>query len=86
MVLEGALVVGGVSLATLAISRFKCVIKKNGKLNWGCAFMEKPLIPDDDEIAAKEFDLGTVKGIYFVPKHIVKHNNESESESESESD
>ena len=28
MVLEGALVVGGVSIATLAVSRFKCIVKK----------------------------------------------------------
>ncbi len=54
--------------------------------------MEKPLIPDDDAITVKEFDLGTVKGIYVVPKHVkeikepVKHNNESESESGSDSE
>ena len=58
--------------------------------------MEKPLIPDDDEINVKEFDLGTVKGIYVVLKHIKndskdikepdKHKNESESESGSDSE
>ena len=50
MVLEGALLVGSISVITLAVSRFKCLIKKNGTLNWGCACMEKPLIPDDDEL------------------------------------
>ena len=89
MVLEGALVVGGVSIATLAVSRFKCIVKKNGSWHYACAFTEKPLIPDDDELTVKEFDVGTVKGLYIVPKHInhnekepAKHKKESESESD----
>ena len=88
MVLEGALLVGSISVITLAVSRFKCLIKKNGTLNWGCACMEKPLIPDDDDLTVKEFDLGAVKGLYIVPKHInhnekepATHKKESESES-----
>jgi uncharacterized membrane protein len=87
MVLEGALVVGSISIITLAVSRFKCFIKKNGHLNYGLGCTDKPLIDDTDELIVKQFDLGeNVKGIYVVPRHIVKNKNESESESESESD
>ena len=32
--------------------------------------MDKPIVPDDDEIEVKQFDLGeNVKGLYVRPKH-----------------
>ncbi len=75
---DGALIAGGISILTLAVSRFKCIVKKNGSLNWGCACMDKPLIQDEDEILVKQFDLGNVKGLYVVPKHVLhEHQNEN---------
>ena len=82
MVLEGALVVGGISIITLAVTRFKCFIKKNGHLNYGLGCTDKPIIDDTDELVVKQFDVGeNVKGIYVVPRHM-KNKKESDSESE----
>ena len=50
MVFEyGALTVGGISIATIIVSKLKFYIKKNGSLNWGIGCQDKPLV-DDDEI------------------------------------
>ena len=81
---DGALLVGGISIATIAITKFKCFVKKNGHLNYGCGCTDKPLI-DDDEISVKQFELGdNVKGIYMMPKHVPhikpEHHNETDSE------
>ena len=66
--LEGALTVGGISIVTLIIKRFKCYVKKNGSFNWGCGCTDKPLI-DDDELEIKQIELGDVKVLYVKPKH-----------------
>ena len=61
--LEGALTVGGISIATLIIAKLKCYVKKNGAWTFGCGFMDKPLI-DDDEIEIKTVELGDVHVLY----------------------
>ena len=73
--LEGALPVGGISIATLIITRFKCLVKKNGVLNYSCGCLDKPLF-DDDELEIKQVDLGDVKILYVKPKHIQHHHYE----------
>lgn len=69
MAVETGLIVGGVSIISLIVTKFKCFIRRSGHLSWGIGFTEKPIIIDDDELQVKDFDLGTVKGIYVIPKH-----------------
>ena len=77
---DGALLVGGISIATIAITKFKCFVKKNGHLTYAMGCTDKPLI-DDDDICIKQFDLGdNVKGIYAVPKHLPHVEQSSDSE------
>ena len=64
----GALVVGGISLATIALNRVRWYFKKNGQFVWGCGCSDRPLI-DDDELQLKQFELGDVKALVVVPKH-----------------
>ena len=66
---ETGIIVAGSSLLTSIISKFKCFIRKNGKITWGMGFTEKPIIVDDDELKVEEFELGSVKGLYVIPKH-----------------
>jgi hypothetical protein len=71
MVFEaGALTVGGISIATIIVSKFKFYVKKNGSFNWGCGCSDKPLI-DDDEIEVKVVELGNVHVMYVKNKHHV---------------
>lgn len=62
------LLVGGISIATAIVAKLKCYVKKNGSVNWGCGFQDKPLV-DDDEIEVRTIDLGDVKVLYARPKH-----------------
>ena len=75
---DGALIVGGISIATLALSRFKCLVKKNGHFTWGLACMDKPLV-DDDEVTVKTTELGVVKILYVKKKH-AQHEDEVDSD------
>ena len=71
MVFEaGALTVGGISIATIIVSKLKFYVKKNGSFNWGCGCSDKPLI-DDDEIEVKVVELGDVHVMYVKNKHHV---------------
>ena len=72
-----AFAVAGASLATIIIAKFKCYVKKNGTCNYGCGFLDKNLV-DDDEIEVKQFDMGDIKGIYVKPKgkHHLHHSEE----------
>ena len=80
--LEGALTVGGISIVTLIITRFKCLVKKNGVLNYSCGCLDKPLF-DDDELEIKQMDLGDVKILYVKPKHATaQHHYESVTDDE----
>ena len=73
MVFEaGTLTVGGISIATIIVSKFKFYVKKNGSFNWGCGCSDKPLI-DDDEIEVKVVELGDVHVMYVKNKHHVPH-------------
>jgi hypothetical protein len=69
MVETGAIVVGSISILTLIITKLKCYAKKNGGCNYGCGFMDKSLI-DDDETEIKTIDLGeSVHVMYVKNKH-----------------
>jgi hypothetical protein len=65
MVETGAIVVGSISIFTLIITKLKCYAKKNGSCNYGCGFMDKSLI-DDDEIDVKTIDLGESVHVMYV--------------------
>ena len=65
MVETGAIVVGSISILTLIITKLKCYAKKNGSCNYGCGFMDKSLI-DDDEIDVKTIDLGESVHVMYV--------------------
>ena len=65
---DGALLVGAISITTLAISRFKCLLKKHGHWYLGVARMDKPLI-GDDEIEVNTTELGNVKILNVKTKH-----------------
>ena len=69
MVETAAIVVGSISILTLIITKLKCYAKKNGGCNYGCGFMDKSLI-DDDETEIKTIDLGeSVHVMYVKNKH-----------------
>ena len=77
---EGAVVVGGISILTLIITKLKCYAKKNGSCNYGIACMDKPLL-DDDEIDVKTIELGeSVHVMYVKNKHRKHHEPETEEE------
>ena len=65
MVETGAVVVGSISILALIITKLKCYAKKNGSCNYGCGFMDKSLI-DDDEIDVKTIDLGESVHVMYV--------------------
>ena len=73
---ETGLLVGGITILTVCVAKLKCYVKKNGSVNWGCGFTDKPLV-DDDEIEVKTVDLGDVKVLYSKPKH---HHHESDND------
>ena len=64
----GTLTVGGISICTIIVSKFKFHVKKNGSFNWGCGCSDKPLV-DDDEIEVKVVELGGVHVMYVKNKH-----------------
>lgn len=67
MAIETGIIVGGVSIISLIVTKFKCFVRRNGHLSWGIGFLNKPLL-DNDELEVKEFDLGEIRGIYVKPK------------------
>ena len=73
MVETGAIVVGSISILTLIITKLKCYAKKNGSCNYGCGFLDKSLV-DDDETEIKTIDLGeSVHVMYVKNKHHKPH-------------
>jgi hypothetical protein len=62
---EGAIVVGSISILTLIITKLKCYAKKNGSCNYGCGFTDKSLV-DDDETEIKTIDLGESVHVMYV--------------------
>ena len=84
MVETGAIVVGSISIITLIITKLKCYAKKNGSCNYGCGFLDKSLV-DDDETEIKTIDLGdSVHVMYVKNKHHEHHHVEEEEYSEEE--
>ena len=75
----GAVVVGGISILTIIVTKLKCYAKKNGSCNYGVGFTEKPLIEEEYEI--KTVDLGGVHVMSSIAKH---HYPAEETESEDE--
>ena len=65
---SGALVVGAISLSTIALQKFKFYLKKNGIWSCGIGCQDKPL-QEEDELEVKTQDLGDVKVLYVKPKH-----------------
>ena len=41
MVIQTGLLVAGSSIVTAIVAKFKCFLKRNGELNYGCGFTEK---------------------------------------------
>ena len=76
MVLETGLLVGGISIVTACVQKFKFYIKRNGQVTWGCGFQDKPLV-DDDEFDVRVAELGDVKVLYVKPKH-ASHESDNE--------
>ena len=64
---SGAVVVGSISILTLIITKFKCYAK-NGTCNYGCGFIEKSLI-DDDETEIKTVTVDDTTVFYVSKKH-----------------
>ena len=74
----GAVVVGGISILTIIVTKLKCYCKKNGSCNYGCGFLDRPLI--DDEYEVKTLDLGGVNVMYSIAKHHYPHHEEEETD------
>lgn len=64
---EAGLIVGGVNIISLIVTKLKCFVRRNGHLSLGIGFPNKPLM-DNDELEVREFDLGEIRGIYVKPK------------------
>ena len=73
---EAGLLVGGVSIVTACIAKFKCYLKKNGSINWAVGCTDAPLIDTDDQVV-ETTQLGDVKVLYVRSKH---HNHESDND------
>ena len=67
-ILEGAGLMGSVSIITVILSKLKCYVKKNGSLNFGCGFTDKNLI-DDDETEIKTITVDDTNVFYISKKH-----------------
>ena len=80
---SGAITVGAISIITLVVTKLKCYAKRNGTCNYGCGFMDKPIINVDDDMEVKIEKLGSVDVMYVKSKH--HHYIESESEEEEDS-
>ena len=79
---EGAVVVGGISILTLIITKLKCYANKNGSCNYWCGFTDKSLI-DTNEVEIKQVDLGEMDHVLYVKnKHHTPPHEEYEEESE----
>ena len=63
----GAVTVGSLSILTIIVTKLKCYAKKNGTCNYGCGFVDKPLI--DEEYEVKTLDLNGVSVMYSIAKH-----------------
>ena len=84
MVETVAIVVGSISILTLIITKLKCYAKKNGSCNYGCGFLDKSLV-DDDETEIKTIDLGeSVHVMYVKNKHHHSHTDKEEDSEDSE--
>lgn len=70
----GAVVVGGISILTIIVTKLKCYAKKNGSCNYGCGYLDKPLIEEEYEV--KTLDLNGVSVMYTIAKHHVPHHEE----------
>ena len=83
MGIETGLTIGGISILTIIVSKLKCFAKKNGHCNYGCGFLDMPLIEDDDT-EIKTVELGDVHILYVRKRH--RRDQETETESETETD
>ena len=73
---ETGLLVGGISILTVCVAKFKCYLKKNGSINWGVGCTDNPLIDTDDQVV-ETTQLGDVKVLYVRNKH---HHHESDND------
>ena len=68
VIVEGAGLMGGVSITTLVISKLKCYYKQNWETRYGCGFTDDPLI-DDDETEIKTVNVDDTTVFYVSKKH-----------------
>ena len=73
-ILEGAGLMGGISITTLIITKPKCYFKQNGDTRYGCGFTEKSLI-DDDETEIKTVTVDDTNVFYVFNKNTTKITN-----------
>ena len=57
-------------------SKIKMLCKKNSSTNWGCGFMDAPLIDTDDQVV-ETTQLGDVNALHVRNKH---HNHDSDND------
>ena len=43
----GAVTVGSLSILPIIVAKLKCYAKKNGSCNYGCGYLDKPLIDEE---------------------------------------
>ena len=67
-ILEGAGLMGGVSITTLIVSKIKCSFTQNGETRYGCGFTGRNLI-DDDEAEIKTINVEDTIVFYVYRKH-----------------
>ena len=68
--LLGSVWTGGLGLATLLLSRIRCLYKRDdeGHCNPICGCTEKTIQPDHEEVECREVEIGDTKGILLLPK------------------
>ena len=76
----GAVTVGSLSILTIIVTKLKCYAKKNGSCNYGCGYLDKPLI--DEEYEVKTLDLDGVSVMYTIAKHHYPKEEQQEEETE----
>ena len=77
-ILEGAGLMGSISVLTIILGKLKCYVKRNGSFTYGCGFTDKSLMGDDEtEIKTINVDDTTV---FYVSKkhHLYEESDDSE--------
>ncbi len=74
-------IIGGNSITTRIINKFRFVLKKNGHFNWAIGCQDKPLV-DDDDFEIRQTQMGDIHVLYVEPRHASHGNNNEDTDTD----